>query len=302
MMLFPTHGRDASDDGGCRGGAVDAVPAHTHFSQPVSPVPPLSGAPARGRGRWALPLLLALVLGCAGSAQEPHVFADVGQPTHRPFSLSAQASFLYASHTGAWTQPLQLRAQVIDEGPRRGPRLENPETGFLGMQSMVLRDGNERIVLQYDAPSVPVEPGQWVQVEAHTMRRQARLNYYLAVFEDEGPLLFAGLRGPDFGGPLPAGWRLEFGPAVRELPLCGGTVADRIIVVHGPSGQANAWPGHSSVAAIGEGGAEYAIEVARARSSEALCGRAAQEREISVVLRRVGERPEEQELDPTRQF
>ncbi len=231
-MLFPTHGRDASGDDGC--GRSVFVVARAKIPNPL-----------RGLRRHALLFglgLLVAALGCGRAGDERHVFADVGHPTHRPFSLSAQASFLYASHTGAWTQPLQLRAQVIDEGPRRGPRLDNPETGFLGLQAMVLRDGNERIVLQYDAPSVPVEPGQWVEVEAHTMRRQARLNYYLAVFEDDGPLLFAGFRGPDFGGPLPEGWRLEFGPAVRELPLCGGTVSDRIIIVHGPSGQANARP------------------------------------------------------------
>ncbi|MFW6067386.1 MAG: hypothetical protein ACOC97_03545 [Myxococcota bacterium] len=221
------------------------------------------------------------------------LFAEPAQalvPGARPFAMGADARGVYATQLGSWTEPLMATGMVVRTGPlERGPvQVGVPE--WLGMHELVLRQGDEHVVLQYDAPAAPapVRRGETIRVYALTTRVGPRLAFAMSVFDARGDLTMAGLRTPRASQELlPPGWWVEFGPTTRTSPLCDGHLAERAVRVRGPGGEAVVAPGWTSVAALGRDGTRYAVDVARSHRAEATCPQAEAQTDLSVVIRRL---------------
>lgn len=245
-----------------------------------------------------LAMFSALLLGaCAATAREPtpppRVFAQLQHallPDARSFALGASAPGIYPTGLGSWSQPLTFEGVVMHTGALEGGTLAVPVPEWLGMHEMVLRDGDRRLVLQYDAPAqpAPVRRGERVRIFAHSMLLGDRLAFGMSVYDQNGELAMAGLRAPlPAEELLPTGWSVTFGPPTQSSPLCDGTLDERTVRVRGPGGEAVVSPGWTSVAAIGPRGEQYAVDVVRARHADASCARAAEETGLSVVIRRL---------------
>lgn len=209
-------------------------------------------------------------------------------PDAQAFAVGTSDVFHMA--TGAWTQPLEVQGIVLSAGPRTDPRLPLRLPGWRGRQELVLRDGDRRVVVQYDTPMPArvAQPGDWVVVRALTMSDGLRLSFFMAVYDRDGQLRFAGFRSSSVEAPLRIpGWSLELGPSVAAVPLCGSSLETRALRVRGPGGEATLWPGFSSVAALGRAGARYAVDVQAARTTDARCSTADARRLVSFVVRRV---------------
>jgi len=240
--------------------------------------------------------LLAALLASAGCASVPvprpprRLFAVPGHalgPAERPFALASD--WPYRTRSGGFSEPVRVQGVVLSVGRRRGPRARSRDPRFRGRVELSLMAGGQRIVIQFDAPEgpIPLEPGRWVRVDAHSLAEDGRSAYFLSVRDRAGKLLFAGYSGRrfDLAMRIP-GWSFALGPAVERRPLCGGELARRTLRVTGPGGEAVLWPGYRSVAPLGLGGRPYEVDVLAARSADASCAGAEGAEVVSVFIRR----------------
>ena len=244
----------------------------------------------------AAAFLVAALLAPAGCASVPaprapqRLFAVAGHalgPSERHFVLASD--WPYRSVSGGFTEPVRLAGVVLAVGHRTGPLARAFDAHFRGRVEIALLADRERVSIQFDAPEgpIPVEPGQWVRIEAHALAEEGRPAYFLSVHDRAGKLLFAAYSGSHFDSAMRIpGWSFALGPAVDTRPICGGEMSRRTVRVIGPGGEAFLWPGYRSVAPLGSGGDSYEVDVLAARSADVSCLEAQRAEVVSVVLRR----------------
>lgn len=240
-------------------------------------------------------LLVALsVAGCAtGAAGGGQLFAQPTRallPDAHMFAVAAHDPRVYVTSLGSWTEPLVVSGTVVHAGALSERPFSLDAPNWLGTHELVVRSGGRSVVLQYDSPAAgaPVHEGERVRVTAHTMRTGPQLVFSMTVLGADGQLAMAGMRvSSAVEAMLPEGWSIDFGPAVRTSPMCGGELTQRSVRVRGPGGEAVVMPGWTSVAPLGSHGARYAVDVARATVAKAPCDRATTQTELSVVIRKL---------------
>lgn len=238
-------------------------------------------------------ILTACASGTTASTPAQRLWAEPSRalrPGARSFAVGTQGAGVYSTKLGSWTEPVSATGVVVRAGALQQGPMAVAAPGWLGMHELVVRRGEQRIVMQYDAPvaPAPVRMGDRVRVYALTTRVDTQLAFAMSVFNARGQLAMAGLRTPHVSQELlPEGWDIEFGPETRSAPLCDGRLSDVAVRVRGPGGEAVVMPGWTSVAPLGRDGARYAVDVDRARQAEATCPRASGENELSVVIRRL---------------
>jgi len=253
--------------------------------------------------RATIPALLTLlVAGCGAAASPdgegttPRVWVEESSPLPhdaRAFTMGAKGDRVLVTPIGTWNEPLDVEGVVLSSGRRRhGGAIPVRVPEWRGQNELALRVGDDRLLLQYDAPAAaaPVEPGELVRVVAHSMSDGPKLGFSLAVLGPRGDARLIGLRSSDpASAMLPEGWSVEPGPVVRWM--CGpGRGPERGVLVRGPGGEIVAEPGRTAVAALGPGGTRYAVDLVVERPAHATCD-TPEGGQLSVVVRRVDQAP-----------
>lgn len=243
-------------------------------------------------------LALVTVLGgcgaAAGATQAPRtgrVWVEQSHPLPRGadrFAMAVRADEVLVTPLGTWNEPLDVQGVVLSAGRRRtGHAIRVRSPHWRGENELALRVGDERVVLQYDAPvgAAPIEPGERVRIVALSMSDGAQLGFSLSVLDHRGHARLIGVRlGDPHAALLPEGWSVERGPVLRWI--CGpGHGAVRGVRVRGPGGDIIAEPGRTAVARLGADGARYAVDLMVDRPPHAACDSEAGQ--LSVVVRRL---------------